>query len=146
MIDDYDKNFTINVNDLDVVAPPAIPNTMLGSITANGGLTTNNTLGTFITTQPHTGSPTNLPYYTTAPSHNYTFTTPNPSSYDLEVKGNASFGGDIKIQGKSISKLLETIEDRLAILQPDPAKLEKYEALRKAYDHYKLMEKLIGEN
>lgn len=145
MIDDYDKNFTINVDDLDVITQSAISNTMLGSITATGGLATNNTLGTFITTQPHTGSPTTLPYYTT-PNPTYTFTNPGTSNYDLEVKGDANFGGDVKIQGKSIGKLLESIEDRLAILQPDPAKLEKYEALRKAYDHYKLMEKLIGEN
>lgn len=143
MIDDYDKNFIINVDDI----TQGISDTMLGTISANtNGLTTNNTLGTFITTQPHTGSPTTLSYYTTSPNPNYTFTNPGTQSYDLEVKGNASFGGDVKIQGKSISKLLETIEDRLAILQPDPAKLEKYEALRKAYDHYKLMEKLIGEN
>ena len=42
--------------------------------------------------------------------------------------------------------MLESIEDRLAILQPDPAKLEKFAALKKAYDHYKLMEKLIGDD
>jgi hypothetical protein len=52
---------------------------------------------------------------------------------------------DIKIGDVSIKDLLETIMERLAILQPDPAKLEKYEALRKAYDHYKLMEKLLHE-
>ena len=45
-----------------------------------------------------------------------------------------------------VRKLFEKIEDRLAIvLDPDPKKLEKFKALKKAYDHYKLMEKLIGE-
>lgn len=71
-------------------------------------------------------------------------TTSNPSS--LEVKGDANFEGDIKFKGRSLEKLLQQIEDRLLILQPDPKKLEKYEALRKAYEHYKLLEKLIQED
>ena len=70
--------------------------------------------------------------------------TSNPGS--LQVAGDAEFEGDIKWKGRSLGKMLEGIEDRLAILQPDPAKLEKFEALKKAYDHYKLMEKLIGED
>lgn len=74
-----------------------------------------------------------------------TFSTGNLNSSfscgtDLEVEG------DIKWKGRSLGKLLETIEDRLAILQePDPKKIEKFAALKKAYDHYKMIEKLIGE-
>ena len=34
------------------------------------------------------------------------------------------------------------MEQRLAILVPDPEKLEKFEALKKAYEHYKTMEAL----
>ncbi len=64
----------------------------------------------------------------------------------LDFKGDANFEGDIKFKGKSLEELFSKIEDRLAILQPDPAKLEKYEALRKAYNHYKLMEKLVQED
>lgn len=64
----------------------------------------------------------------------------------LSVKGNAEFDGDVKIQGHSILHLLKKIEDRLAVLQePDPEKLEKFAALKKAYDHYKTLERLIGE-
>lgn len=37
---------------------------------------------------------------------------------------------------------LETIEKRLNILVPDPKKLEKFEALKKAYEHYKHLEQL----
>jgi hypothetical protein len=64
----------------------------------------------------------------------------------ITVSGDAEFEGDIKWKGRSLGKMLEAIEDRLAILTPDPKKLEKYEALKKAYNHYKLMEKLIGED
>lgn len=62
--------------------------------------------------------------------------SPNPDLY---------VNGDIKIKGVSLKDTLDTINERLLILQPDPAKLEKYEALRIAYEHYKLMEKLIND-
>jgi hypothetical protein len=39
---------------------------------------------------------------------------------------------------------LDAIESRLSILKPDPEKLEKWEALREAYEHYKSLETLIG--
>lgn len=83
-------------------------------------------------------------YYTnnTAPW----ITTAQTSPSTLDVKGDANFEGDIKFKGRSLEELFSKIEDRLAILQPDPAKLEKYEALRKAYDHYKMLEKLIGDD
>lgn len=89
---------------------------------------------------------------------NYTFTT-NGTGYTqpwvtvgtaapntLDVKGDANFEGDITFKGRSLQELFAKIEDRLSILQPDPKKLEKYEALRKAYEHYKLMEKLVQED
>jgi hypothetical protein len=37
---------------------------------------------------------------------------------------------------------MEAMSKRLAILVPDPDKLEHFEALKKAYDHYKLLEAL----
>lgn len=70
---------------------------------------------------------------------------PNSSS-SLNVKGTAEFEGDVKIKGHSILHLLQKIENRLAILQePDPDKLEKFAALKKAYEHYKTLERLIGD-
>jgi hypothetical protein len=70
--------------------------------------------------------------------------TNNISPGTLQVKGDAEFDGDIKIKGKSLEKLLNSIEDRLSILIPDPAKLEHYEALQKAYQHYKMLEALCA--
>ncbi len=60
----------------------------------------------------------------------------------LSVRGDADFEGDVKIKGVSIAKTLEAINDRLAILHPDPAKLEHFAALKKAYEHYKTLEAL----
>ena len=85
------------------------------------------------------------PTYTfSAPSIN-TITGSNSTS-GLHVTSDAEFDGDIKWKGRSLGTMLETIEARLSILQPDPAKLDKFEALQKAYDHYKLMEKLCHDD
>jgi hypothetical protein len=72
-------------------------------------------------------------------------TTSGTNTPSLKVTGDAEFEEDIKIKGISVLKTLEAINKRLAILQPDPAKLEKFEALQKAYDHYKLLEALCHE-
>jgi hypothetical protein len=67
-------------------------------------------------------------------------TSSNPST--LNVSGDAEFEGDVKIKGVSIAKSLDDIQRRLAILVPDPAKLEHFEALKKAYNNYKTLEAL----
>jgi len=77
-------------------------------------------------------------------SNYLTFNNTGPSS--MRCDGDFDCGGELRIKGRSIGELLNKIEDRLAILVPDEEKLKKFEALRKAYDHYKLMEKLCGEH
>jgi hypothetical protein len=68
------------------------------------------------------------------------------STKSVSIEGDTEINGTLTIKGKDIGNILEKIEDRLAILsEPDPKKLEKFAALKKAYDHYKLLEKLIGE-
>lgn len=52
---------------------------------------------------------------------------------------------DLKIGDISLKDFMQQMSDRLAILQPDPKKLEKFEALKQAYEHYKLLEKLCNE-
>jgi hypothetical protein len=67
---------------------------------------------------------------------------------NVNITGNGidmANGTDIKIDGKSLKNFMDKMEERLAILVPDPAKLEKFEALKKAYEHYKLMEQLCQE-
>ena len=61
-------------------------------------------------------------------------------------KSNVVFEGDVKIKGRNLAEVLDTICDRLAILTPDTKKLEKYAALKKAYDHYKTLEALINHD
>jgi len=89
------------------------------------------------------GSNSNYGSYITTTNNTWggSFNTPSKPS-TLQVTGDAEFAGDVKIKGVSIAKALEDIQKRLAILVPDPAKLEHFEALKKAYDHYKTLEAL----
>jgi hypothetical protein len=108
-----------------------------GNVTISGTSSSQYTIGTY----GASGA-----YLTTTAGANGTAWT-SPTTPGLKVTGDSTFDGDIKIKGRSLEKLLTTIEDRLAILQdPDPKKLEKYVALKKAYDHYKTLERLIGED
>jgi hypothetical protein len=67
----------------------------------------------------------------------------SPSTVNIGTDGiEMAAGTDIKIDGQSLKEFMKKMEQRLAILVPDPAKLEKFEALKKAYEHYKTMESL----
>jgi len=96
-----------------------------------------------------------IPGYSAHYNYPNTFTTSSGSGYTLGGSilndgivsiGNDGIdireGGDIKIGNQSLKEFMTKMEQRLAILVPDPAKLEKFEALKKAYEHYKTMESL----
>ena len=92
----------------------------------------------------------NSGYYTTGTgSSTYTIGSGNwnnPPTVNISNTGiDMAAGTDITVAGKSLKQFMDKMEERLAILVPDPAKLEKFEALKKAYEHYKLMEKLCQE-
>ena len=81
---------------------------------------------------------------------NGTFTIDTSSISDTGDYGYGNWGSDISVpeEGdntsgcRSHNTFRYTMETRVAILQPDPAKLEKFEALQKAYEHYKHLERL----
>jgi hypothetical protein len=96
-------------------------------------------------------------YYTTASNVNYGnitisnggssnwgngYLTAGTNTPGLHVTGDAEFEGKVKINGQDLAEFMDTISKRLAILVPDPAKLEHFEALKKAYNHYKVLEAL----
>ena len=83
-------------------------------------------------------------YYTTG-TGGYTFNTTTPSVNITSGGIDMAAGTDIKVDGKSLKEFMNKMEERLAILVPDPKKLEQFAALKKAYEHYKLMEKLCQE-
>lgn len=53
---------------------------------------------------------------------------------------------EIDINGISLADTLAKIQERLAILVPDPKLLEKYAALQDLYSQYKMMEALLNED
>jgi hypothetical protein len=78
---------------------------------------------------------------------NYTinsgFNSHGTSTVQINTDGiEMAAGTDIKVDGQSLKEFMKKMEQRLAILVPNPAKLEKFEALKKAYEHYKTMESL----
>jgi hypothetical protein len=71
--------------------------------------------------------------------------TTGTTTPSIQVKGDAEFEGNVTINGANLAETLHRIQDRLAILVPDPKLLDKYEALQQAYEHYKLLEALCVE-
>lgn len=116
------------------------------SVNAGGSGGNNGATGSYLwtTSTYSTGSITIPSSYMVAGNNGTSWTTITASNQQatLHVTGDAEIEGTLKVGGKDIAKSLEAIERRLAILVPDPAKLEHFEALQKAYNHYKMLEAL----
>jgi hypothetical protein len=147
-MDDKDNTITIDVQDeltgdmfIDSTSMNSYNysyNTIPSSITISGSSSSNygavGSSGSFLTSGLNGTSWSNTNWSIGSSS-----TTPTPG---LKVSGDAEFEGKVMINGRNISEFMETISNRLAILQPDPAKLEHFAALKKAYEHYKTLEAL----
>lgn len=72
-------------------------------------------------------------------------TSTNLKPNTLDVKGDANFDGDLKLQGKSLKDTLDNIEKRLAILHPNPELEEKWERLKSLGQMYRELEAEILE-
>lgn len=68
-----------------------------------------------------------------------------PQKKGLYVDGDAEFEGDVKVKGRSITEMLDKIEERLAILHPNEKLEDKWEELKKLGDAYRALEKDIIE-
>ena len=107
------------------------PSTAYGNITL-GGTGASVTAGTGVYTIPVTnGAITGA-----------TWASSNTYNSGLTVSGDTEINGKLTVQGVDVVTMLQQIQDRLAILVPDPKLLDKYEALKQAYDNYKLLEAL----
>jgi hypothetical protein len=85
-------------------------------------------------------------YTSTGTGHNNWNNVTTSSTVNITGAGiDMAAGTDISIDGKSLKEFMNKMEERLAILVPNPAKLEQFAALKKAYEHYKLMESLCQE-
>lgn len=86
----------------------------------------------------------------TIPTNSWNNLSITQTSPSIKVDGNADIQGKLSVNGVDFTELpqkIDAIMDRLSILVPDPEKLEKYQALRQAYEHYKTLEALcVDEN
>lgn len=131
-----DLNYSIDMNNT----------TLGGALTGASGMTwvTNGT-GTSAGA-PYTFNPThNVPILTTG-TNGINWGDISPASPGaLHVKGDAEFEGDVKIKGKSIADTLEKLEERLAILKPNPELEDRWEELKELSKRYKELEKELIE-
>lgn len=69
----------------------------------------------------------------------------NSGTRSLHVKGDAQFDGDIVIGEVSLQKTLEAINQRLAILTPNPELESRWEELKNLAEQYRQLEADILE-
>jgi hypothetical protein len=128
------------IDTITLTGPDQYSNINTITLPSSSTFTYGGAIGSGITTINNINSNTQ---WTTGTS-GYTFNnaiTPNTVSISTDGIDMAA-GTDIKIDGQSLKEFMKKMEQRLAILVPDPKKLEKFEALKKAYEHYKTMESL----
>jgi hypothetical protein len=93
------------------------------------------------------GGTASVPTFTiTGAGSGYTWnnaTSTTTAKGQLKLEGNDA---DIFVQGKSMKAWMESVEQRLAILEPKPELLAKYESLRQAYEHYKTLEAILYDS
>jgi len=70
---------------------------------------------------------------------------PSLKGSTLKVNGDADFDGEVTIKGKKLSDMFEKIEERLAILHPNPKLEDKWDELKELGKRYKELEQEIIE-
>jgi hypothetical protein len=70
---------------------------------------------------------------------------PNLQGNTLQVKGDAEFDGEVTIKGKNIADMFAKIEERLAILHPNPELEDRWDELKELGKRYKELEAEIIE-
>ena len=76
---------------------------------------------------------------------NISISEPNLQGSTLKVKGDADFDGEVTIKGKSLTDMFEKIEERLAILHPNPELEDKWDELKELGKRYKELEQELIE-
>jgi hypothetical protein len=118
-----------------------------GNISYSGGVDTitldSSTMYTGSITVPTTTIGTSGQFYTTGTSgYNWN----NPPMVNITGTGiDMAAGTDIKIDGKSLKEFMNKMEERLAILHPNPALEDRWEQLKELRRQYVEMEKDLLE-
>ena len=112
---------------------PNYSNTMIGdSFDTGGTVTISNNISSGL-------------YWGLNGTSNTIIADPSLKGNSLSVKGNADFEGEVTIKGKSLTDMFEKIEERLAILHPNPKLEDKWDELKELGKRYKELEAEIIE-
>jgi hypothetical protein len=63
----------------------------------------------------------------------------------LMVKGNAEFDGEVTVQGRGLTEFMESVEQRLNILRPNPELEKEWDQLRELGEQYRELERQLTE-
>lgn len=63
----------------------------------------------------------------------------------LQVKGDSEFDGDITVKGRSLTEFMDSVEQRLNILRPNPALESEWDQLRELGEQYRELERQLTE-
>lgn len=91
-----------------------------------------------------TGASGSNAYTYTGTSTNYAWNTTSIEN-TLQVKGDSEFDGDITVKGRSLSEFMESVEQRLNILRPNPALEAEWDQLRALGKQYRELEQQLTE-
>jgi hypothetical protein len=83
-------------------------------------------------------------YTYTGTSTNYAWNTTSIEN-TLQVKGDSEFDGDITVKGRSLTEFMDSVEQRLNILRPNPALESEWDQLRELGEQYRALEQQLTE-
>lgn len=95
-----------------------------------------------------TGASGSNAYTYTGTGTNYVWnTTSNTTSIDhtLQVRGDSEFDGDITVRGRSLTEFMDSVEQRLNIMRPNPALESEWDQLRELGEQYRKLERQLAE-
>jgi hypothetical protein len=91
-----------------------------------------------------TGASGSNAYTYTGTSTNYAWNTTSIEN-TLQVKGDSEFDGDITVKGRSLTEFMDSVEQRLNILRPNPALESEWDQLRELGEQYRALEQQLTE-
>jgi len=86
--------------------------------------------------------------YTYTTGTNYAWETTSTTTSDensLQVKGDSEFDGDITVRGRSLTEFMDSVEQRLNILRPNPTLEAEWDQLRELGEQYRELERQLTE-
>lgn len=123
--------------------------TMIGNvtdtITISSASSASSTSGLYWGINGTSAMPSSGQVYTTNGTGGLTWADPNLKGASIQVKGDAEFDGEVTIKGKKLTETLDKIEERLAILHPNPELEDKWDELKELGKRYKELEQEIIE-